>query len=251
VTADETALLSAILAAPDDDVPRLVYADYLEDRGDGPRAAFVRLQCEHARRLANSEPVTDDLIDTIRRLRPLVAIADDWLVPAGGHMTFHRGFVQAVRAAGPQAAAVALALLRCAPLREAVFQFSYSVPDPDEGATARLLQRLEDPSSPPFYTPQPRATVGITQLVVLCTPDCPADRVIELFARQAGVVRPEVVLNLWECQLHEAGARWLFEAAAFDRVRAILLNTQLCRLPPTLLSRLRAKYTERLVLSEG
>ena len=40
---DEAAFLSAIRAAPADAAPRLVYADWLEERGDG-RAEFVRLQ---------------------------------------------------------------------------------------------------------------------------------------------------------------------------------------------------------------
>jgi uncharacterized protein (TIGR02996 family) len=43
---DENALLSAIEAAPADDLPRLVYADWLEEHGHPTRAEFVRLQCE-------------------------------------------------------------------------------------------------------------------------------------------------------------------------------------------------------------
>src|SRR5262249_51734963 len=39
--------LQAILAAPEDDTPRLVYADWLEERGD-PRGEFIRIQCELA-----------------------------------------------------------------------------------------------------------------------------------------------------------------------------------------------------------
>ena len=39
--------IAAILANPDDDVPRLVYADYLDERGD-PRGEFIRVQCELA-----------------------------------------------------------------------------------------------------------------------------------------------------------------------------------------------------------
>jgi uncharacterized protein (TIGR02996 family) len=42
------ALYRAILAAPDDDAPRLVWADWLEENGDPDRAEFVRLQCEWA-----------------------------------------------------------------------------------------------------------------------------------------------------------------------------------------------------------
>jgi uncharacterized protein (TIGR02996 family) len=43
--ADENALLQAILDDPDDDVPRLVYADYLEETGHPERAELLRLQC--------------------------------------------------------------------------------------------------------------------------------------------------------------------------------------------------------------
>jgi uncharacterized protein (TIGR02996 family) len=39
----ETALLEAIYAAPDEDAPRLVYADWLQEEGD-PRGEFIALQ---------------------------------------------------------------------------------------------------------------------------------------------------------------------------------------------------------------
>jgi uncharacterized protein (TIGR02996 family) len=42
---DESALLGTILDQPDDDVPRLVYADWLDEHGDADRARFIRLQC--------------------------------------------------------------------------------------------------------------------------------------------------------------------------------------------------------------
>ncbi len=38
------ALMTEILQAPDEDGPRLVYADWLEQQGD-PRGEFIRLQC--------------------------------------------------------------------------------------------------------------------------------------------------------------------------------------------------------------
>ncbi|HEY7425416.1 MAG TPA: TIGR02996 domain-containing protein [Gemmataceae bacterium] len=41
----QAAFLRSIIEAPDDDGPRLVFADWLEERGD-PRASFIRLQCE-------------------------------------------------------------------------------------------------------------------------------------------------------------------------------------------------------------
>lgn len=42
----ERAFLDSIIAAPDDDAPRLIYADWLEERGDSERAEFIRVQCE-------------------------------------------------------------------------------------------------------------------------------------------------------------------------------------------------------------
>lgn len=45
---DEAALLQAVLATPHDDAPRLVYADWLEERGDA-RAEYLRLQCQLVR----------------------------------------------------------------------------------------------------------------------------------------------------------------------------------------------------------
>jgi uncharacterized protein (TIGR02996 family) len=43
---DEDALLSAIIANPDEDTPRLVYADWLDENGQPERAEFIRVQIE-------------------------------------------------------------------------------------------------------------------------------------------------------------------------------------------------------------
>ncbi len=45
-----SALLQAVVDSPTDDLPRLVAADWLDERGDAERAEFIRLQCaaEHA-----------------------------------------------------------------------------------------------------------------------------------------------------------------------------------------------------------
>src|SRR5262245_26763055 len=37
--------LRAVFAAPDDDAPRLVYADWLEEHGETPHAELIRAQC--------------------------------------------------------------------------------------------------------------------------------------------------------------------------------------------------------------
>jgi uncharacterized protein (TIGR02996 family)/excisionase family DNA binding protein len=47
--AGETGLLQAIVERPDEDVPRRIYADWLEDHGQPHHAEFVRLQLDLAR----------------------------------------------------------------------------------------------------------------------------------------------------------------------------------------------------------
>lgn len=46
---EQEALLRAVSAEPDDDNPRLAYADWLADHDQAERGEFIRLQCEHAR----------------------------------------------------------------------------------------------------------------------------------------------------------------------------------------------------------
>ncbi len=130
MTAD--ALLQAILANPGADAPRLIYADWLEERdgpGDAERAEFVRVQCELARLLPDHDPIGDEhdgqcvecnRVRTLRR-RERELLPKNWfawtpeigapracgnreafpgseLNPSSGHvvMTFRRGFIDEV-----------------------------------------------------------------------------------------------------------------------------------------------------------
>ena len=61
---DRRALVAAILAHPADDLPRLAFADWLDDHGDDldrARAEFVRVQCDLAR-LPPDDPTRPALI---------------------------------------------------------------------------------------------------------------------------------------------------------------------------------------------
>jgi uncharacterized protein (TIGR02996 family) len=69
------ALLQAILAAPKDDAPRLVYADWLEEHGDAERAEFIRGQC----RLAGMKPWAEGSTELDVRCRELARRHPDWL----------------------------------------------------------------------------------------------------------------------------------------------------------------------------
>jgi uncharacterized protein (TIGR02996 family) len=52
------ALLAEILANPDDDTPRLVLADWLEEHGATDRASLIRVQIELARLLPSHDART-------------------------------------------------------------------------------------------------------------------------------------------------------------------------------------------------
>lgn len=49
---DSEAFLKNIIDFPSDDTPRLVYADWIDERGESDRAEFIRVQCE----LATGDP---------------------------------------------------------------------------------------------------------------------------------------------------------------------------------------------------
>src|SRR5579884_921107 len=56
------AFLADILAHPEDDAPRLIYADWLDETGDDAdraRAEFIRLECQAAR--VDEEDVREEL----------------------------------------------------------------------------------------------------------------------------------------------------------------------------------------------
>jgi uncharacterized protein (TIGR02996 family) len=87
--------LQGILAHPDDDVPRLIYADWLEERGD-PRGEFIRVQCE-LYRLPKHDKRRAKLGKRERAL--LSQHAEQWAAPLEGlKHTFHRGFVEHIEA---------------------------------------------------------------------------------------------------------------------------------------------------------
>ncbi|QEL19525.1 TIGR02996 domain-containing protein [Limnoglobus roseus] len=89
---DANHFLAAIIAEPEDDLPRLVFADWLEEIGDDTRAEFIRLQCLSVRApLTPGERVTVEA-----RIRELLALhRDRWAIPGiTGVQKFRRGFVE-------------------------------------------------------------------------------------------------------------------------------------------------------------
>ena len=101
----EAALLSAIRQFPEDDTPRLVFADYLDELGgaaNAARAEFIRLQVRLATldETAPERPALEDRENEILRKYERA-----WLGPLGGALAtgleswrFERGFVGKIRA---------------------------------------------------------------------------------------------------------------------------------------------------------
>ena len=90
----EEPFLKEISAHPDDDHPRLVFADWLEEQGD-PRGEFIRLQCALAAAAPDSvERTTLEALDRqmVAELRPAMLAR---LQPLGVRdVRFSRGFVE-------------------------------------------------------------------------------------------------------------------------------------------------------------
>jgi uncharacterized protein (TIGR02996 family) len=119
----EEAFFQAILDSPDDDAPRLVYADWLEERGD-PRGEFIRVQCELAR-LLEHDPRRPGLEERERSLRRAHEAAWRKTLPALPGIRwfqFERGLMAWVRAVNVNAFLThAPAVFAAAPVRRVSF----------------------------------------------------------------------------------------------------------------------------------
>lgn len=91
-------LLRAIQDSPDEDAPRLIYADWFEDQGDLDRAEFIRVQCRLAR-MSLYDPARPVLLR--REYDLLSRHGNVWSKPLIGRVRrwrYRRGFVEQVKA---------------------------------------------------------------------------------------------------------------------------------------------------------
>lgn len=104
---DDEALLGQILTRPDEDLPRLIYADYLEETGDRTllaRAEFIRLQMALLRDEHLTSQERTQLL--IREKLLLNKFAKEWVAPfqkkgeplasTRCHGLYRRGFIETV-----------------------------------------------------------------------------------------------------------------------------------------------------------
>src|SRR5262249_51929355 len=140
------AFLQAIIEAPEDDTPRLVYADWLDDHGEPERAEFIRTQIELAR-LPEDDPRRLPLEGQEADL--LQDHSEEWLGPFA-HLVdltfedqnlFRRGFLEDVAVEYPTLLDHADELFRLSPVRR-IFLHQFN-DEPLEGvADLPCLARL-------------------------------------------------------------------------------------------------------------
>jgi uncharacterized protein (TIGR02996 family) len=109
------AFLQAILNAPDDDAPRLLFADWLEEYGDADRAEFIRIQVALAWPSSGLAPALWS-----RQRELLDRHGEEWSAPAravAASCAFARGFIEEVEAEAGAFLDGAAELFRQAPVR--------------------------------------------------------------------------------------------------------------------------------------
>jgi uncharacterized protein (TIGR02996 family) len=117
---DEAALLAAIIAHPDEDAPRLIYADWLQENGQPERAEFIRVQTERERLTPNDpqySPLARREVFLLGRHRRTWTATFDALLPEAA-LRFARGFVEQVTTPAPALLARAPEIWSLAPLRQ-------------------------------------------------------------------------------------------------------------------------------------
>jgi uncharacterized protein (TIGR02996 family) len=93
----DDAFLADILENPDDDAPRLIFADWLDDKGDPERAEFIRLQCALASEPADHPGRAEQERREVELLEAHRATWAGALLRHADEVRFRRGFIESVR----------------------------------------------------------------------------------------------------------------------------------------------------------
>jgi uncharacterized protein (TIGR02996 family) len=243
----EDAFVADILEHPDDDTPRLILADWLEDRGavgDADRAEFIRVQCRRASLAeGNTEERTlrnraEQLLqihwdDWVRPLAQLVGRAhtEHWLAgdyhPEALHK-FRRGFLYVLDLPAQRFLDHAAEILRWAPIRHVRFFEAGAVASGLAGCPyLRWLERIDFVD----YFIHPIDSSGMAALAG--SPYLGALRGLGLYRNNLGDAGVEalatarwlsgvVVLELGENGFSTRGAVALAGAPSFRPVRLLL-----------------------------
>lgn len=151
----ETDLLAAVLAAPDDDAPRLVYADWLLEHADRDRGEFIQIQCALGRPLVGARglailrdgdakmPASREELEK-RETALLKKHHKRWIAPIRPFIrtwSWRRGFVDRVEADGAKFIDGAEAIFASTPLFHAELT-GFKPPILEKLAETRALRSL-------------------------------------------------------------------------------------------------------------
>jgi uncharacterized protein (TIGR02996 family) len=137
---DAEAFLRAIIASPDDDGPRLVYADWLEENGEPERAEFIRVQIELARNgIEGRAELRERENQLLKRYRRYWYDETATLLPEHGFL-FRRGFVNELGTSMFEFVEIAEQLYRQSPVQ--YLRLYAALAPPHE--QARLVRRLSE-----------------------------------------------------------------------------------------------------------
>jgi uncharacterized protein (TIGR02996 family) len=93
-------LLQTIIQNPDDDAPRYIYADWLEEHGNQARAEFIRAQCESDQLFRANQNLERAIPLRAKHTELLRQHGKEWVGELPGKVlswTFERGFIEYVR----------------------------------------------------------------------------------------------------------------------------------------------------------
>jgi uncharacterized protein (TIGR02996 family) len=138
----ENAFLQAVIADPDDDAPRLIYADWLDEQGQSERAEFIRVQCELVRLPVGSARRKELRTRACELLAQHGKAWVERLRGAATHCTLRRGFVERLTLPVRVLACEVEWLRRWAPIRRVLVTVTADVIDYIPEAVARENQLL-------------------------------------------------------------------------------------------------------------
>ncbi|MDB5311649.1 MAG: hypothetical protein JWO38_5851 [Gemmataceae bacterium] len=251
MSAEERALLAAIIADPDDDTVRLVYADWLDEHDRPERAEFIRVQIELATTRREVAAILPSLSDREKILYD--RFGSRWSTPFSSTpccADFERGFISRAWSSASEAPDVLLRLSTVSPLRQVHFLspwtsgelYTETTHEDDDGYSIPLLdvQRVAYGASEPL--------AGIRALTVICADSHTPDRAIELIARRDQPLDERLAFSFSRCLLGESGARCLAESAVFEPLAEIAIDIDVVNFSLPILGTLRDRFKERFIV---
>lgn len=173
---ERDALLKAVCDYPDDDTPRLVFADWLQENGEEEYADFVRSQVRHGELLRHAAP---DAEGFARRARELwLRHGEQWraelpqVADIVWHDAFFRGFPERARVSSDSVLLANAAAFDRAPVRHLEISNFAAVDGFDQLPCVQRLKTLSlsasDPEGSIFRRLVERVRLNESTLLIVC-----------------------------------------------------------------------------------